>query len=193
MAFEIARTAYEEQKAASGEDGKSLSKSIASQCLCGQAADRGSVPEPFSNDQVHSGKKSGFHRSGHKSGTSEDIFVRDNGVGFNMDHARKLFGTFQRLHAANEFERRRHQDFATTVQRIIHRHGGRCWAEAKLDDGATFFSLTASRTIRYPGQTGCFPNFNARNKGNNRSDWNLLRRVNWRLRGRVLLIGKRDP
>ena len=98
----------------------------------------------FTRPRSHTIIEVGRKESGEgQSDAGPVLYVRDNGVGFSMKYADKLFGVFQRLHRQEDFEGT--GVGLATVQRIIQKHGGRIWAEAELDKGATFYFTIGER------------------------------------------------
>lgn len=107
--------------------------------LCDERLVRQVWTNLVSNALKYSSKKPDpqVHITSFSHGRMSVYSIRDNGIGFNMNYAHKLFGIFQRLHKASDFEGT--GVGLALVQRIIHRHGGNVWAEAKEGQGATFF------------------------------------------------------
>lgn len=113
--------------------------------LCDERLVRQVWTNLVSNALKYSSKKPDprIHITSFSHGRMSVYSIRDNGIGFNMNYAHKLFGIFQRLHKASDFEGT--GVGLALVQRIIHRHGGNVWAEAKEGEGATFFFTLPGR------------------------------------------------
>jgi light-regulated signal transduction histidine kinase (bacteriophytochrome) len=105
--------------------------------------DRSLIKQVYSNLLSNAVKYTKFkdkayiETGGYLAGNENIYYIKDNGVGFDMEYYDKLFGVFQRLHSADDYEGT--GVGLAIVQRIIHRHGGRVWAEGKVEEGAIFY------------------------------------------------------
>ena len=135
----LIREIWEELKAASPD--RRLTLKIAAIPPC--RGDQGLIKQAFVNILANAVKftktrDEALIEVGGNAGTDENTYyIRDNGVGFDMQYHDKMFGVFQRLHSADEFEGT--GVGLAIVKRIVHRHGGRTWAEGKTGEGATFY------------------------------------------------------
>jgi light-regulated signal transduction histidine kinase (bacteriophytochrome) len=110
------------------------------QAHCDPRLIRAVITNLLDNAWKYSARSESPHISFRRRSDGKGFEITDNGVGFDMQYADKLFTTFQRLHPNSEFEGS--GIGLATVGRIIHRHGGRVWVESEPDKGATFgFSL----------------------------------------------------
>jgi two-component system sensor kinase len=147
---DLARTVCTELKVALGEDRK---VEIALKAMPSARADYTLAKQVLINLISNAIKFTGHNEKavieigGYDKGEERVYYVKDNGVGFDMQYAHKLFGVFQRLHSSKEFEG--NGVGLALVQQIIMRHGGRIWFEAEVGKGATFyFTLLSSKTSR---------------------------------------------
>ncbi len=142
---ELARSVAEESKATYSD--RALQLEVAA--LPRARADRSMIRQVLLNLLSNAVKFSRMRETaviqiGGSDGVGENLyFVRDNGAGFDMRYVGKLFGVFQRLHTTDQFEGT--GVGLAIVQRIVERHGGRVWAEGRVDEGATFY-FTLPRT-----------------------------------------------
>jgi PAS domain S-box-containing protein len=143
---ELAQSAFDELQSAQGQRQVLLElqelapafgdRNMIRQVLLGLLSNAFKFTRPKSNPQIEIGQKEAI-------GNQNVYYIRDNGVGFDMQYADKLFGVFQRLHSVDDFEGT--GVGLALVQRIVLRHGGRVWGEGKPNEGATFyFSLPKS-------------------------------------------------
>ncbi|MGH7450030.1 MAG: sensor histidine kinase, partial [bacterium] len=104
----------------------------------------------FTGKHRHARIEFGILPSGARCNDRPVYFVRDDGAGFDMTFAKKMFGAFQRLHATSEFEG--NGIGLAAIKRIIQRHGGQVWAEGKVEHGATFYFTLPALTEKRDGK-----------------------------------------